>query len=195
MPIGRGMKYLWTVSLSMTLTQINGNAVTSWAGTTSRTDFERRYTVSATGQVPSRGVPNCYAVSRSPDSSSFQITIYGGWSQFEGRAYEDVYVLTVPSFRWIKISSQNNVESQAGKTVGRVGSTCATWQDAQMIVLGGTVLEGPKVMDNNTFCNATYTPIRVLDTSTYTWQSEFKPDASYKVHGNISSVIGGEYVS
>lgn len=58
----------------MTLTQMNDNDVTSWAGTTSTTDFERRYTVNATCQVPSARSPNCYAVSRSPDSSSFQIT-------------------------------------------------------------------------------------------------------------------------
>lgn len=120
--------------------------------------------------------------------------MYGGWSLFHGTAYEDIYVLTVPSFRWIQIDDQNNVEKLAGSNVGRFESTCATWQDAQMIVLGGSIFNGATRQNDNSACNATYTPIRVLDINTYTWLSHFKPTTRYTIHANISAVIGGGYV-
>ena len=118
--------------------------------------------------------------------------MYGGLSLLHGTAYEDIHVLTVPSFRWIQIFDQNNYERRAYTGVGRSGSSCATWQEAQLIVLGGFINNGQIRQNNDTTCSATYPPIRVLDISTYTWQTQFKPGTGYSVHKNISAVIGGE---
>jgi len=58
-----------------------------------------RFNVTASGDIPDQRVDFCSTVSLSADDSSFQITIYGGWNLFEGNAFEDVYVLAIPSFR------------------------------------------------------------------------------------------------
>ncbi|KAL8898429.1 MAG: hypothetical protein Q9207_006707 [Kuettlingeria erythrocarpa] len=145
------------------------------------------YDIQATGDVPPISRSNvCHGVSRSPDSSSFQVTIYGGWNLAEGASTEDVYVLTVPSFRWIKMTT-DNVEAVNEET-GRDSSTCATWNEAQMIVLGGRGRIGIEVVD----CDPSFPPVRVLDLAKYEWQSEFDPNRNYSVHPNISAVIGGD---
>ncbi len=145
------------------------------------------YDIKATGDIPPISRSNvCHSVSRSPDSSSFQVTIYGGWNLAEGASTEDVYVLTVPSFRWIKMTT-DNVEAVNEET-GRDSSTCATWNEAQMVVLGGRGRIGIEVVD----CDPSFPPIRVLDLAEYKWQSEFEPNRNYSVHRNISAVIGGE---
>ena len=53
-----------------------------------------------------------------------------------------------------------------------------------MIVLGGSRYT----------CDEKYStpPVRLLDTSTYTWKGEYKPDNVYSVPSAISAVIGGE---
>ncbi|KAL8836933.1 MAG: hypothetical protein Q9170_002733 [Blastenia crenularia] len=153
-------------------------------------ETDKWYPIRASGDIPPISRSNfCYSVSRSPDSSSFQITIYGGWSLAEGSDTEDVYVLTVPSFRYIKMTT-NDVEA-VDELTGRDASTCATWNDGQMIVLGGRVRKGNKLVGDGA-CDPSFPPIRVLDVSEYKWQSEFDPSRNYSVHTNISAVIGGE---
>ncbi|KAL8918436.1 MAG: hypothetical protein Q9208_007341 [Pyrenodesmia sp. 3 TL-2023] len=150
-------------------------------------DSDVFYDVKATGDVPPISRSNvCHGVSRSPDSSSFQVTVYGGWNLAEGASTEDVYVLTVPSFRWIKMAT-DNVEAVNEET-GRDSSTCATWNEAQMIVLGGRGRRGTEVVD----CDPSFPPVRVLDLAEYKWQPEFDPNRSYSVHPNISAVVGGD---
>ncbi|KAL8710366.1 MAG: hypothetical protein Q9225_007302 [Loekoesia sp. 1 TL-2023] len=153
-------------------------------------DSDKWYLITASGDVPPISRSNfCYSVSRSPDSSSFQVTIYGGWNLAEGADTEDVYVLTVPSFRYIKITT-DNVEA-VDESTGRDASTCATWNDAQMIVLGGRGRKGSTIVGDGD-CDPTFPPIRVLDVSDYKWQSQFNPNKIYTVHPNISAVIGGD---
>ena len=153
-------------------------------------DSNTFYNVTATGDVPIISRVNfCHAVSRSPDSSSFQITVYSGWNLAEGQDTEDVYVLTVPSFRWIKMST-DNVEA-VNELTGRDGSACTTWNDGQMIVLGGRFRSGGTIGATGK-CDPAFPPIRVLDLTHYKWQSQFNPDQNYSVHPNISAVIGGE---
>lgn len=55
----------------------------------------------------------------------------------------------------------------------------------QLIVSGGGV--------NGDFCNSSYPPVKVLDTSTYVWQTHFQPDGlTYSVPEVVTAVIGGE---
>lgn len=157
-----------------------------------------RYWIVATG---TSGIPNtrtlfCSVVSRAPDDSSFQITMYGGKS---GPYYDDVWVLSIPSFQWIRVNDTNNHERISnGAGAGRKGHTCAIWNDSQMIVLGGmyasnaaTQIQGD---GNKSVCDTSYSPIRVLDTSDYSWKTEFQPNKAYSVPSTISDIIGGEYV-
>lgn len=81
----------------------------------------------------------------------------------------------------------------AGPSTGRQGHTCITWEESQMIVIGGTYEADPDVIVNGmSFCNTTHSPIRLLDTSTYTWKTEYQPGNRYKIPSMITDIIGGE---
>ncbi|KAI1153059.1 hypothetical protein F4825DRAFT_416790 [Nemania diffusa] len=150
------------------------------------------YQQTATGDLPDLRTEFCAGVSSAPDDSSFQITIHGGWDQLEGRAFNDVYVLSIPSFRWIKVDDSNNPDLLGPDQPGRNRHKCDVWNESQLIVSGGqiTLGLGETVSLSNT-CNTTYPPIKVLDTSTYTWRTEFDPSVEYSVPSIVTAVIGG----
>lgn len=142
----------------------------------------KRYQVVTTGtpDIPPSLAGFCSTVSRAPDDSSFQVTVYGGKSADEDYD-ERVWVLSIPSFQWIVVDSYSTERTRSG---GRSSHTCHIWDDSQMIVLGGRSSVGVQNCDTP--------PIRLLDTSTYTWKGEYKPNNVYSVPSVISAVIGGE---
>lgn len=152
-----------------------------------------RYRIVATGVsgIPRARSGFCSVVSRASDDSSFQVTIYGGLSMLEGilTFYDDVWALSIPSFQWIRINDTNNQERMVnGAGAGRATHTCDIWDDSQMIVLGGVYASNGTKSD----CDSSYSPIRLLDTSTYSWKTEYRPNNIYSVPSVISAVIGGE---
>lgn len=150
------------------------------------------YNVTATGEIPGYRSQFCAVVSASVDQSTFQVTIFGGWNTYLGKKYEDVFVLTVPSFRWIKVNPKNDFEATAGSK-GRAGHRCIIYKDAQMIVLGGSVMfDNDFTKDQNSCDNKAYPPLRVLDTSSYTWKPVFDPSVEYRVPDIVTNVIGGK---
>ncbi|KAI3342466.1 hypothetical protein F4824DRAFT_446233 [Ustulina deusta] len=151
------------------------------------------YHQTATGQLPDPRTEFCAAVSAAPDDSSFQITIHGGWDQLKRRAFNDVYVLSVPSFRWIKVEDSGNPDLVGTDQPGRNRHKCDMWNETSMIVTGGEITLGEWDTTLLTeVCNPEYPPIKVLDTSTYTWQTEFNPSLTYSVPGVVTAVIGGD---
>lgn len=127
-------------------------------------------------------------ISASLDDSSFQMTIYGG-------EIEDIYVLSIPSFTWIKVEDIGNTESSLSKDVGRFGPTCDLYRDRQMIVLGGDVIFNRNETQNDKGCNTSYPAIRVLDVTNFTWQTRFSPLYDpYKVPEAALNIIGGKSV-
>ena len=157
-----------------------------------------RYSVTATGtpNIPDGRSEFCFGVSRAPDDSSFQVTIYGGTLE-NTTYYDDVWVLSIPSFRWISVQDTNNTELINNRPgAGRKGHTCTKWEDSQMIILGGIyaslVASRPSNVDDKSVCDTTYSPIRLLDTSSYTWQREYQPNRTYSIPSVISTAIGGE---
>ena len=117
-------------------------------------------------------------------------TIYGGWNTYTAVTYGDAYVLSVPSFRWIKVNEKDDFEAQAINNVGRAAHQCAIYNDAQMIVLGGSA--GAEIVADRSACNPAHAPIRVLDTSTYTWKRTFDPLVKYTVPEVVTNIIGGK---
>lgn len=150
------------------------------------------YSVTATGAIPDPRAQFCGVVSASPDKSSFQVTIFGGWDVTVSLDRGDVFVLTVPSFRWIKINALNDNEAGQGVQSGRAHHRCTPYKDAQMIVTGGSVRVGTADIKNETACKNMYAPIRVLNTANYTWQRRFDPSLQYSVPSVVSDVIGGK---
>lgn len=150
------------------------------------------YAVTASGDIPEDRGQFCAVVSASPDESSFQVTIFGGWDATKSLDYENVYILTVPSFRWIKANVTNDFQTEATTSIGRSHHRCVAFKDAQMIMLGGSIRFGTSQQTNETACNPAYPPIRVLDTSVYSWKNSFNPSAKYSVPPVVSNIIGGK---
>ncbi|KAI1207530.1 uncharacterized protein F4807DRAFT_434969 [Annulohypoxylon truncatum] len=152
------------------------------------------YLQEATGDIPSLRTEFCAGVSAAPDDSSFQVTVHGGWDQLEGRALNDVYVLSIPSFRWIKINDTHNPDLLGPDSPGRNRLKCDVWNETQLIVSGGliTLSTGTGNWETlNEECNKTYPPFKVLDTSTYTWRTSFDPRLEYSVPDSVTAIIGG----
>ena len=156
------------------------------------------YSVTATGIPPAAAIPEprgamCTIVSASPDNSSFQITMYGGWNPEAvggGVDYEDVWVLTVPSFRWIKIDTVNDFQANPSLSVGRAHHRCVVHR-GQMISVGGSLRFGTQGQVNETMCRGSYPPLRVLDLGTVSWVKTFNTEGVYRVPRVVSEVIGG----
>lgn len=132
-----------------------------------------------------------------PDDFSANILIYGGFSQQSGRAWEETYVLSLPSFRWINVTdtSAANKDIRLNKgLVGRRGHTCKMYNNRQFISLGGDVVFGQTPV-NPSSCNDSWPSIRVFDASTLTWLDQFQPSlGEYQVPDKVSHVIGGRLV-
>ena len=153
--------------------------------------------MTATGDVPFARAVFCSDISASPNDSSFQITLHGGLNIWEAAAFEDVYVLAVPAFRYINITSIDNVETRLGAEAG-YGTICTLYEDRQMMVLGGSLPlpDGNLSGVTKETCNTSWSAIRQLDTTTFKWQDAFNPASEpYAVLNQVSNVIGGGLVN
>lgn len=150
----------------------------------------------ASGSPPSNRGAFCAVVTTSPDNGAFHITTYGGWSLADQRSYEDVNILSIPSFTWIdatELSDQTNKEQQVNSNIGRdaLSGACQAYRGSQMIVLGGEIRAGADSLTNGA-CSNVFEPVRVLDLSTYKWQTELNTSSTYEVPAVIYDTIGGE---
>ncbi|KAL9116878.1 MAG: hypothetical protein Q9187_006591, partial [Circinaria calcarea] len=119
------------------------------------------YKQSTAGTAPSIRVNPCAVAASAADGSSTNIYMFGGQNLTpykEQVQYDDMWILTVPSFTWIKVN-------QTGQSIPppRAGHTCNIW-DGQMIVVGGYVPQ-------NISCDSP--GIYVFDASELKWQNQF----------------------
>ncbi|PGG99577.1 hypothetical protein GX51_06226 [Blastomyces parvus] len=156
----------------------------------SSTWYVDRYEIEATGDIPTPRTAFCTAVSSAPDDSSFQVHMYGGRSRTweNATSYNDLYVLTLPSFRWIRAPT-TGLEPWDVSGVGRDSHKCVTWKDGEMLVVGGTPRRNDKPQKG---CSGNYPPLRVLDTSRFRWEKQFDRDTKYTVPKIVSDVVGGD---
>ncbi|CAJ2513152.1 Uu.00g012710.m01.CDS01 [Anthostomella pinea] len=153
------------------------------------------YHQETSGDAPQVRVNPCTVVFSAPDASSFNVYMYGGQNLLPVGSqvqYTDVWILTIPSFTWIKVDT-----STSTNPAGRAGHQCAA-HDGQMVVFGGytgneTTCENPGIFS--------------FDASSLAWKDSFAaadhaadidPDNSilagsygYQVPGAVQSVIGG----
>lgn len=153
------------------------------------------YHQETSGDAPKVRVNPCAVVFSAPDASSFNIYMYGGQTLLpygNQTQYTDLWILTVPSFTWIKVDLSTSNEPPA-----RAGHQCAA-RDGQMIVIGGYV--GTQIA-----CDRP--GIYNFDASNLQWKDSFDAadhpaDAhsdnsilagsyGYKVPDAVQSVIGG----
>ncbi|KAK5958029.1 hypothetical protein OHC33_001219 [Knufia fluminis] len=163
------------------------------------------YKQATEGAYPDVRVNPCAVAASSADGTSTQIHFYGGQNLIPAGSqtqYDDMWILTVPSFTWIKVDTEGQSSPPA-----RAGHTCHIW-NGQMVVIGGYV--GQELS-----CDSP--GIYVFNTSSLEWQSEYTaldagddalnrqkaqnddPNAlqgsfGYQVPPAVQSVVGGDAV-
>lgn len=135
------------------------------------------YQQTATGDIPDGRVDFCLVAAPSQDNSTANIYLYGGTS--DGTIFDDVYVLSLPSFTWVKVFTGSDA---------RWSVTCHFVPPRQMITVGG----GGKSSDITSDCDWEYKSLAVLDLSTIGWGSVFDAGApAYDIPEDVVKVIGG----
>ena len=162
------------------------------------------YKQTTSGTPPAFRVNPCAVAASAADGSSTNVYMFGGQnlSSTDGgpqTRYQDMWILTIPSFTWIEVDQSNQSIPPP-----RAGHTCTIW-DSQMIVVGGYV-------PADISCDSP--GIYVFDTSELKWQNSFTAlsggnnqnqqisqsknstglsgSYGYQVPGVVQSVIGGQ---
>jgi hypothetical protein len=140
-----------------------------------------RYMQQTSGDIPPQLTLFCSVVATAADNSSYNIYIYGGYDgiDFSHATYDDVYVLSIPSFTWVKVYSGVSTHS-------RRGHKCVKVYPDQMFVLGG-VRQG-----YSTKCLEGL--IQVFNLNTLGFQDSYSPItwSEYKVPSLVTARIGGK---
>ncbi|GFF58203.1 kelch repeat-containing protein 2 [Aspergillus udagawae] len=142
---------------------------------------ERWYLQNTTGDIPPQLTQFCSVYASAQDGSSHNIYIYGGYDGLstENTPSDDVYVLSLPSFSWIKLYSGNSPH-------GRSGHRCVKPYPDQMFVLGGVHLDPTHCLDGGV--------VQVFNLNTGRFQNTYSPTvwSEYKVPDLVTAVIGGD---
>ncbi|KAG9775142.1 kelch repeat protein, partial [Aureobasidium melanogenum] len=167
-------------------------------------DTSTWYKQATAGPTPGIRVNPCAVAVSAADGSSTQVYMYGGQNLIpagQQTQYDDMWILTIPSFTWIQVNTSNQATPPA-----RAGHTCNVW-NSQMVVVGGYT--GQELS-----CESP--GIYVFNTSSLTWQNDYyalqtKDDLNrqksqqddpsalqgsygYAVPPAVQSVIGGNAV-
>ncbi|KAH6998603.1 hypothetical protein BKA56DRAFT_30785 [Ilyonectria sp. MPI-CAGE-AT-0026] len=95
----------------------------------------KSYLQNATGSVPEMRRRFCAGATWVDDQSSYNIYLYGGLGEAEGSVgFDDIYVLTIPTFTWVKMYPLNT--NQTGEFPHH-SMSCNVVNEAQMLVHGG----------------------------------------------------------
>ena len=135
------------------------------------------YSQMATGDIPDARVDFCMVAAPAQDNSSTSIYLYGGTSN--GTIFDDIYVLSLPSFTWVKVFTGQDA---------RWSVTCHFMKPRQMITVGG----GGKSSNISSDCDWEQKSLAVLDLSTIGWGSVYDAAAAeYDVPDDVVKMIGG----
>jgi hypothetical protein len=132
--------------------------------------------------APGQMTQGCTVLASAQDGSSHNIYWYGGYNGLDqGTVSDDVWILSVPSFMWMKVYSGMPPH-------GRAGHKCTKPYPDQMFVVGGSAaLTGsePVCVQGGI--------IQIYNLSSSTWIESYDPNiwSNYTVPSMIYSMIGG----
>ncbi|PLB46355.1 hypothetical protein P170DRAFT_438177 [Aspergillus steynii IBT 23096] len=142
---------------------------------------EKWYVQNTTGDIPPALAQFCSVYASASDGSSHNIYIYGGYDGLETDSdpSDDVYVLSLPSFEWIKLFSGQ-------KQHGRHGHKCVKPYPDKMLVLGGKYKTVTDCLDGGI--------VQVFNLNTGRFQDKYDPQdwGEYKVPDLVTGRIGGD---
>ena len=132
-----------------------------------------------TGSAPGQLTEFCSVYAAANDSSSFNIYIYGGYDGLnaDDLPSDDVWILSVPAFHWIKAYSGQSSH-------GRSGHKCVAPYPDQMFVVGGVHQNQASCVDGI---------IQVFDLNNLDFKDSYDPTTwgTYQVPSVVSAVVGG----
>jgi Kelch motif len=141
------------------------------------------YEQATSGTPPGQLTLGCAVVASAQDGSSHNIYWYGGFDGLKpANPYsDDVWVLSVPSFMWMKVKSGT-------PSHGRAGHKCVKPYPDQMFVIGGY----PSLAGNSFNC-LEGNIIQVFNLSSLQWIEKYDPNvwSNYTVPAMIYDMIGG----
>lgn len=150
---------------------------------------ETWYQQAATGDIPPWRYMGCSVTVSAPDHSSHSIYVFGGWGNSFGGSDGNVYVLSIPSFRWIRVNQDSDRRSR---------HSCNLLGNHTMLVVGGVQPVGQQVMPPDaTGCDTSpmfAQGLGMFSLNNHTWTTNYDPSdysTPYAIHPSISSVIGG----
>ncbi|KAJ4180950.1 hypothetical protein NW767_014255 [Fusarium falciforme] len=135
------------------LVYMGGIVSTHGNGTTAPQPFDKIFvydatgnswsTQTATGEIPQNRRQFCVDVAWAPDKSSFNIYLWGGLSVpppvVNTTSFNDVYILTIPSFIWVKAFPNHHGNATMPPSYGHYSASCNMVKSmSQMLVIGGT---------------------------------------------------------
>ncbi|KAI9706253.1 MAG: hypothetical protein M1820_004828 [Bogoriella megaspora] len=147
---------------------------------------EKWYTQNATGDVPDMRGKFCAGATWPEDRSSYNIYLYGGQGHEKGDvAFDDVYILTLPSFQWIKW-----YPTTPGPGRPHYDLTCNVVDGSQMLIIGGTFpldddCDSPNVYGTHNLNMGQNGP------QNSTWDLFYPNITKYSVPPAIVSAVGG----
>lgn len=147
------------------------------------------YRQAATGDIPPWRYMGCSVTVSAPDHSSHSIYVFGGWGNSFGGSDGNVYVLSIPSFRWIRVNEDSDRRSR---------HSCNLLGNHTMLVVGGVRPVGQQVMPPDaTGCDTSpmfAQGLGIFSLNKHTWTTNYDPSDNstrYEIHPSISRVIGG----
>ncbi|KAF1955485.1 hypothetical protein CC80DRAFT_505376 [Byssothecium circinans] len=143
------------------------------------------FTTPATSATVPRNRHFCAVAASSPDNSSQNIYLYG-WESQSGspNAEADIWILSIQSFRWIKV----NVESLPRKAQGYT-----TLANGKYMLVHGGIKAGFGNEGNSDECDPQRNGLRLFDLSSLTWTETYKgleDGHGYKVPKIVQDAIG-----
>ena len=111
----------------------------------------------------------CVVAASAPDNSSHQIYMYGGSEKYYSDSLDEVWVLSLPMFRWTQVY---------GDQYGLYGHTCHLTGGRYMLAVGEYRGICTDLMD-------------IYDVSELEWVNTYYPDKAYSVPAKIALIIGG----
>lgn len=150
------------------------------------------YQQSAPGGPPGL-TQGCAVVAPAQDHSSYNIYYYGGFDGLDDTANfnDDVWILSLPSFMWMKVSS-------GSADHGRAGHKCVMPYPDQMITIGGGPPQGGRTAPCLAPLANTPTKTNLIEVFNLTegkWMESYDPTkwSKYGVPQMIHLMIGGDY--
>lgn len=127
----------------------------------------------------------CAVVQHAIDFSSFNIYYYGGYAaeDLQSNFHDDVWILTMPSFQWIKAKSGSDAHARAGHK-------CVSPYPDQMMAFGGFT---PKLGTGIDCVKGGV--IQLLNLTSVEWMDAYSPAdfAEYGVPEVVQKQIGGNF--